>query len=190
VLREVVLRGLEKIPQVNMGIEAGTVVMPLDRYGNSMRKGRKPTDHAFILKCFASSVLRRPRSFVSHSQMVNTAQPDLLSSSSFLRSLARLAANFVAQNSIRVLGVVAFGQFLCRCQKQPFTNTTVRCFERTRSGVPGRSLRWSRNRNPNACSALRTFSSGRVSYRLTLRMMLLAHRIYGRFTIAQARNHR
>ena len=108
-----------------------------------------------------------------HSQIVRTAQPAFRSALSFRRSRATLSLNFFVQNSTRVLGVVAFAQLLCRCQKQPLTKTTVRYFGRTMSGVPGRSLRCKRKRRPRACSICRTAISAPVSERLTARMTSL-----------------
>jgi len=61
------------------------------------------------------------------------------------------------------LGVVHFLQPLCRCQKQPCTNTTVRYFFRTKSGVPGRFLLCSLKRYPIRCRAERSLNSGLVS---------------------------
>ena len=79
------------------------------------------------------------------------------------RSLTTLASNLSAQNLFRLFGEYANLQFLWRCQKHPFTNTTLRNLGRTMSGQPGRRLTWMRKRNPNLCSRDRTASSGFVS---------------------------
>lgn len=111
--------------------------------------------------------LRFSRSRVSHSQIVITRQPALRRELSFRRSRATFCENFVDQKSTRDLGMEAFEQPSCRCQKQPCTNITVRNFGKTISGDPGRSLRCSRNLSPSACSERLTIISGLVLVRPT-----------------------
>ena len=110
-------------------------------------------------------------SFTRHSQTTITRQPSSRSSLRTRSSRATLRANFASQNSRCASGIVAREQFLCRCQKHPFTKITVLCLFRTMSGVPGNDLSHSRNRNPSACSSDRIFTSGFVS-RLRTRDML------------------
>ena len=104
-----------------------------------------------------------PASLVSHSQITRTRQPSSLSAASWRASRATLAANFSVQKAIRDFGVVAYRHPACRCQKQPWTNTTRRCFGSTTSGRPGRSFGCRRNRSPIRWAMRRTVSSGAVS---------------------------
>lgn len=100
---------------------------------------------------------------VSHSQMTMTLHPDFSSSALFRLSLSTFRSNFSCQNSILDLGVDAFLQSGCLCQKQPCTNMIVLYFGKTKSGLPGRLARWRRKRMPMACANLRTTISGLVS---------------------------
>ena len=75
---------------------------------------------------------------VRHSHTTTTRQPRVSSARTAAASRATLALNFVRQNSRRVFGVVVLLHPRCRCQKQPWTKTTVRCLLSTRSGEPGR----------------------------------------------------
>lgn len=83
----------------------------------------------------------------------------------FLASRAALASSLVRHHSCRVFGSTAFRHpgSVCRCQKQPWTRTAFPSRGKTRSGVPGRSRRCSRNRQPSACASRRTAISGAVS---------------------------
>ena len=78
------------------------------------------------------------------------------------RSRSVFASNVARQNSGRVVGVVAYGQPACRCQKQPCTRHTARNRRNTRSGVPGSLRSCRRYRSPRAWMARRRASSGRV----------------------------
>lgn len=98
----------------------------------------------------------------SHSQTVNTRQPVALSALVFRASRRLFVSNFDFQNSLRVAGMRCFWQW-CACQKHPWTNTTALYFGRTMSGRPGRSPRCRRKRNPLACRAFLTQTSGFVS---------------------------
>lgn len=100
---------------------------------------------------------------VSHSQIINGLHPIRVSRSMAFSSRATLALNFRCQNSLRVPGLVAKRQPGCRCQKQPCTKITTLCLGRTRSGLPGIFRTWRRYRNPAACKARLTRSSGFVS---------------------------
>ena len=98
----------------------------------------------------------------AHSQTVATRQPACSRSWRFGRSRSMFASNLACQNSRRVLGVVAYGQPECRCQKQPCTRHTARNRRNTRSGVPGSLRSCRRNRRPRAWMARLRASSGRV----------------------------
>lgn len=99
----------------------------------------------------------------SHSQTVTTFQPSRRSSRALRRSRSTLLRNFACQNAVRDLGAYAKRHPQWRCQKQPWTNTTVRYLGSTMSGRPGRSRQCRRNRYPARCSAERTSRSGSVS---------------------------
>lgn len=103
------------------------------------------------------------RLLVSHSQIVITRQPASTNSILTCWSRVTLVSNLPCQKSVRDLGVDAFEQPGCRCQKQPCTNIATRCFGKTRSGRPGRFLRCRRKRRPSAWAARRTRISGKVS---------------------------
>ena len=98
----------------------------------------------------------------AHSQTVATRQPAWSRSWWFRRSRSMFASNLAFQNSWRVLGVVAYGQPGCRCQKQPCTRHTAPNRRNTRSGVPGSLRSCRRNRSPRAWMARRRATSGRV----------------------------
>ena len=67
-----------------------------------------------------------------------------------------------SQNLRLVSGIVAYLQSECPCQKQPLMKMIVLYFGRTMSGLPGKSLRWSRKRKPCANKKRRTKTSGLV----------------------------
>jgi hypothetical protein len=100
---------------------------------------------------------------ISHSHTTITRQPSPMSMAWFFWSRCTVLSNFGSQYSRRVAGVDALEHPGWRCQKQPWINMTVRYLGKTISGLPGRSLRCSRNRNPSPWSKDRTFFSGVVS---------------------------
>lgn len=108
----------------------------------------------------------------SHSQMISTRHPSLVSLITFSVSLACVRRIFDCQNSVFVAGIRDLLQ-PCQCHKHPWTKTTVLCFRSTRSGRPGSNLLWIRNRNPAAWRARRTYISGLVSLDRTSLMILL-----------------
>ena len=99
---------------------------------------------------------------VSHSQIIATSHPKVSSSAFTFLSRMTLASNFPSQNSMLDLGIDALLHPGCRCQKQPWMKMQRLNFRKTRSGVPGRSLRCSRYRSPKACANRLTRSSGPV----------------------------
>lgn len=108
----------------------------------------------------------------SHSQIISTFHP---ASSSFCRtrqSRSTVRRNLADQNSTLLAGIVVRLQ-PCRCQKQPCTNSAKRYLGNTKSGVPGKSDLWIRNRCPALCNLLRTMISGAVSFDRTLAMIAL-----------------
>jgi hypothetical protein len=110
---------------------------------------------------------------VWHSQITRTVQPSFSRLCRHCRSLMTLALNFWFQKAFRLFGEYVNLQFLCRCQKHPFTKTTVRNLGRTISGQPGSCLTWMRKRKPNRCNKDRTASSGFVSLERILDMFQL-----------------
>ena len=109
----------------------------------------------------------------SHSHTIRIFHPNFLRANTFLLSLAVFSENFRSQNRPLVLGVVASGHPLCRCQKHPCTKIILLRDGNTISGVPGKSLLCRRNLYPRACRTLRTFSSGVVSELRTRDMISL-----------------
>lgn len=122
------------------------------------------------ITCFASSNPAQSfsrnsfTSFVSHSQITIARQPSSVSRSTFALSLATFWANLFDQNSTCVLGVVAFEQPGCLCQKHPCTKTATRYRGNTMSGLPAISLRCKRKRYPSQKRNRRTTISGPVSF--------------------------
>ena len=110
---------------------------------------------------------------VSHSHMTRTRQPRLCSASTFRRSRKTFLRNFSCQNRTRVLGEYAYWHPGCLCQKQPCTKIAAWRRGKTRSGRPGRSLRWRRKRKPKLWAIRRTTISGVVSRPLILDMISL-----------------
>lgn len=119
------------------------------------------------------SLLRRISvSLISHCQTVRTRQPAVRKTLTDSASRSRLRTILRVQNPTLLLGNRPFAQ-PCPCQKQPCTNTTVRCLASTISGRPGKSFRCNRNRKPSECNSRRTSNSGPVSRLRTLRMIRL-----------------
>jgi hypothetical protein len=86
--------------------------------------GRSPHQGPLCSAVFPrSSRVRREQSLSglrsSHSQTVITRQPSLLSALVVLRSRSTFWLNFFNQNSRLLLGVYAYLQSKCRCQKHP-----------------------------------------------------------------------
>ena len=109
----------------------------------------------------------------SCSQTRTGVHPSLIRAWLSARSRASLRLNFACQNSVLVLGVVAWtGQ---RCQKHPSTKTATRDGPNTMSGRtqrPAASTRLSfLKRRPRACSAERRRRSGCVSARRLARIV-------------------
>jgi hypothetical protein len=89
----------------------------------------------------AASTAANAPDLMSHSQRVRTSQPSSASAFRLRASRSTLADSFARHQSCRVLGSTAFRQpgSECRCQKQPWTNTTLPKRGKTRSGRPGKS---------------------------------------------------
>lgn len=100
---------------------------------------------------------------VSHSQTTITFHPSFRSARECFRSRAALPLSFASHQVLRCVGVEQPRHPRCRCQKQPWTKTTVRYFGSTISGRPGSFLACRRNRYPIRCKRLRTTLSGVVS---------------------------
>lgn len=96
-----------------------------------------------------------------HSHTKSTRHPSVRRASTERWSRSTFAASLTRQNSGRVAGIFANLQPWCWCQKQPWTKMATLLPGRTMSGVPGRSRRCSRKRNPSANSRRRTRTSGR-----------------------------
>jgi hypothetical protein len=79
-------------------------------------------------------------------------------------SRSALRPSLSRQNALLDFGSLASRHrpFGCWCQKHPWTKMILRRPGNVRSGLPGRSLRCTRNRYPSACAAFRTVSSGLV----------------------------
>lgn len=107
---------------------------------------------------------------IAHSQTTATRHPRQCNCSIDRRSRATFAANLSFQNSALFLGVAAFRQPSCRCQKHPCTNTAAPNLLSAKSGEPGRLRTSMRNRKPAANSSDRRALSGSVSLRLIARM--------------------
>ncbi|MNL07429.1 hypothetical protein D3C87_1281030 [compost metagenome] len=99
----------------------------------------------------------------SHSQITMTRQPKLASSTWTFWSRASFDLNLDSQKVIRDLGVLVALQPGCRCQKHPWTKTTVPRPGNERSGFPGSLGSCSLKRKPILWAARRTRSSGFVS---------------------------
>ena len=100
-------------------------------------------------------------SALAHSQIVATRQPFPSKAERCLRSRSLFKVIFSLQNSRLVPGHLKRWQSW-PCQKQPCTKITALYFGNTRSGLPGRSLQYRRNRKPRRCRADRMASSGAV----------------------------
>ena len=130
----------------------GSVNRPVSKAGALPRSHHSNCSATFGAACLRSA----------HSQTVATRQPAWSRSCRLRRSRSVFASNFARQNSCRVVGVVAYGQPACRCQKQPCTRHTAPNRRNTRSGVPGSFRSCRRYRSPRAWMARRRSSSGRV----------------------------
>lgn len=109
----------------------------------------------------------------SHSQTTTDFHPLARRRLRWIWSRLTFSANLRAQKDFLDLGEYAYRQLLCRCQKQPCTNTTVRLLTRTMSGFPGKSARCNLNRRPIRCRIDRTCTSGLVSRALMRDMFQL-----------------
>ena len=128
---------------------------------------------------FASRFSSRPAKSalsVSHSHTTSTFHPSLRRARRLTLSRAALPSSFANHQSRRLVGLVQFLHFLCRCQKQPCTRTTVLCFGSTTSGRPGSFFPCSRNLYPILCSSERTTFSGVVSFP-RMRLMFQLRRV-------------
>ena len=107
---------------------------------------------------------RRRESRAQHSQTIKTLQPRRLSALRLALPRSTFASRLGSQYR-RLLATITRPRLqLCRCQKQPCTNTAVRCIGSTISGQPGRSARCRRKRYPSRCRHCRTSNSGVVSF--------------------------
>ena len=97
-----------------------------------------------------------------HSHTTTTCHPSRRRRSEILRSRRTFALNLLVQNSTLDFGKYARRQFLWRCQKQPWTRTTVAYRGSTMSGRPGSSAACRRNRKPIRHNRDRTAISGSV----------------------------
>jgi len=128
---------------------------------------------------FISSISRFNRSslFVllasSHCHTTTTFQPSPFSVSIFRLSRSMFAEIFFPQNSAFVAGSWALLHPGWPCQKQPCTNTIVRYFGRTMSGLPANLLSWILYLKPFEKRYFRTRISGFVSLPLILDIILL-----------------
>ncbi len=105
--------------------------------------------------------MRSVASLTVHAQTTSTRQPIAVKLAILATSLARFRSILAVQKSTFDFEGRPRGQ-LCPCQKQPCTKIANRCRGSTRSGDPGRSRRWSRNRYPAANNRDRTSFSGAV----------------------------
>ena len=121
--------------------------------------GALPRSHRSSCRAISTTACLRS----AHSQTIATRQPAWSRSRRLRRSRSVFASNLARQNSLRVVGIVVYGQPACRCQKQPCTKHTAPNRRNTRSGVPGSLRSCKRYRSPRAWTARRSASSGRVS---------------------------
>lgn len=70
-------------------------------------------------RTLVTALASRSGSLVSHSQMTMTFQPEALKDAATAASRCWFASNLRIQKSGRVVGVVAYLQPGCLCQKQP-----------------------------------------------------------------------
>ena len=103
--------------------------------------------------------------------MIATLHPSLSRVCCALTSRSTFFANFGSQKSSLLLGVYAYLQPGCLCQKQPWTNRHNRCLENTKSGFPGRSFLCRRYRSPISWHTDRTTNSGCVFLPLIIDMI-------------------
>lgn len=126
----------------------------------------------------------RPGPLRAHSQTVRILHPREKISSCCSRSRCRFPDIFFFQNLALLDGHLKSGQS-CPCQKHPCTRMTARYFGKTRSGLPGSFLSWSRYRYPLANSARLITSSGLVSFPLMPAIMRLRVRLSTMSTITR-----
>lgn len=141
----------------NLRSSIGKRSLPYSVQGNSIC-GLSDKSHCFVCSITNEMSLRRS----PHSQTVATRQPLFRNASVTCLSRSTFRANLSAQKPELLAGADARRQSRCLCQKQPCTKIAALCFFSTRSGLPGKSLGWSRKRNPRAWSSRRRRISGRV----------------------------
>jgi hypothetical protein len=88
-------------------------------------------------KCGRMAEIARSRVPTSHCQTTITRHPISASRAEFDASRRTLPSNLFIENSAFDFRMVVSLQPGCRCQKQPFTKTTVFYFGSTSSGRPG-----------------------------------------------------
>jgi len=116
-----------------------------------------------LVSARASRRATRSSSASSHSHTVMTRQPSDRSSSPMRPSRATLPLSFASQNGRLVLGMEAFRQPSCWCQKHPCTKTTACRAGSTMSGLPGKSWRCREKRNHD--DGARSAHASREPYR-------------------------
>lgn len=131
-------------PVVGVGTGSVTSAEP-NQFTHPSNAVRSLALHAFSIQLWTFD-WSSSRSPTSHSQMIPTFQPRASSSLVFLRSRSCVARNLCLHAVAFVRGTEARRHPRCLCQKHPCTNTASRYLGSTMSGVPGRSVRWSRNR--------------------------------------------
>ena len=109
--------------------------------------------------------------FNAHSQTTPTRHANPSNASTAAMSRFTFPSIFFRHSSARVSGQ-RNAWHSCPCQKHPCTNTTARCFGNTKSGLPGREVTCSLNRNPALCTADRTHISGCVFFALIAAIFL------------------
>ena len=77
---------------------------------------------------------------IVHSHTIKHLMPRFNNSAFTMVSRWTLSSNFFCQNSMRLLGIYAYLQPECRCQKQPLTKIAVLYLRRKISGCPGTDL--------------------------------------------------
>lgn len=145
--------------------EARRALQPAIQFGSARAAARRSSRK----RCLSNA----DGALVSHSQTTSTLQPSSRSSPETRASRSTLATNLRCQNSLFDAGVVVKRQPGCRWKKQPWTKSTRPSLGNTRSGVPGRSRRCRRKRNPRRCAIRLTTSSGLVFVPRTARIMRL-----------------
>ena len=151
----------ERISSCRRLFSRDSILFPTGSYAPS---GRRVSNDRSLPRSHPSSISAVPTASLrnAHSQTIATRQPASSRLRRLCRSRSTLESNFACQNSGRVAGVVAYGQSVWRCQKQPWTRHTARNRRNTRSGVPGSLRSCRRYLRPRAWRARRRTSSGRV----------------------------